>query len=27
MARKLPKGTEEERVRAAYGLYEKEARG
>ena len=23
MARKLPKGTEEERVRAAYGLYEK----
>jgi len=27
MARKLPKGTEEERVRAAYGLYEKEVRG
>lgn len=24
MARKLPKGTEEERVRAAYGLYDKE---
>ena len=26
MARKLPKGTEEERVRAAYGLYEREAK-
>jgi len=26
MARKLPKGTEEERVRAAYGLYEKEGK-